>query len=140
MLVMKRVMTAKKLFSLFFISLYQFLIACRNSDNNALKDLGTRALFQGTVYRYLGYGSAIGDINKPKEIKYNNIYVSWSKNKRNEYIESKLYGVITLMTCEISDDYYGIDLEELGVSRGYEREVVFPNYENLVTKIKSFKN
>ena len=49
-----------------------------------------------------------------------NIYVLWSKQPQNHYIENKLYGTMTLLTCKVDEPYYGIDLEVFGVVRGQE--------------------
>ena len=44
----------------------------------------------------------------------------WSKQPQNHYIENKLYGTMTLLTCKVDEPYYGIDLEVFGVVRGQE--------------------
>lgn len=83
-------------------------------------------LYQGKVYRYLGYK------NEPETKKYiipeyNNIYVSWSKEKQESgYFKEKLKEPITRLEYEIIGDEYGIDLEKMDLSKGNEREVVFP--------------
>ena len=74
--------------------------------------------------------------NKRVEPQYNNIYVSWSKQPQNHYIENKLYGTMTLLTCKVDEPYYGIDLEAFGVVRGQEAEVVFPTIKETITEVK----
>lgn len=55
---------------------------------------------------------------------------------QNHYIESKLYGTMTLLTCEASEPHYGIDLNAFGVVRGDEAEVVFPTIADAITNIE----
>lgn len=92
-------------------------------------------MYQGVLYRYLGH-SEPSDSRKCVRPQYNKIYVSWSKNKGNKYLESKLYGVKTLLACNVNYPYFGIDLSAFGMSRGNEREVVFPTIEETMTSIK----
>lgn len=102
------------------------------------KLLATKSLFRGVVYRYIGSGK---HSNKKKvAVKYNDIFVSWSKNESNRYIESKLYGSITKIKAEIKEPYYGIDLDVFDVSKGEETEVVFPTVKECICEIKEFKN
>ena len=129
----------QKAFQSFFINLYNFLMTCKTEENILFapyKEFANRALYQGKIYRYLGHG----DDDKEYETKvapiYNDIYVSWSKKAENSYLQSKLYGPKTLLTCEITDDYYGIDLDVFGVVKGDEAEVVFPTIKELITDIK----
>lgn len=111
------------------------------------KDFINQIKYKGIVYRYLGHSESIG-CKKRINPKFNNIWVSWSKEKYNPYLETKLYGKKTRLYCDIKSCYYGIDLEEfkefchinqLGnyyISRGTEREVVFPTIEKLIYKIE----
>ena len=103
--------------------------------------------YNGKLYRYLGNGNPI---NKKKIIEpiYNDIYVSWSKEEKNSYIESKLYGKMILLYCDTSNKHFGIDLERFQefynktfkesfyISRGNEREVVFPTIKETIYDIK----
>ena len=66
-------------------------------------------MYRGEVYRYLGYPSP--NQRKAIELKYNDIYVSWSKNKENLYLESKLYGKMTVLSGKIEEPHFGIDIE-----------------------------
>lgn len=105
--------------------------------------------YNGKVYRYLGYGDST-DKKRKQYIKpvYNDVYVSWSKNEENQYLESKLYGKITKLYCEIPNEKYGLDLEkfqdfinssfacEFYISKGTEREVIFPTIEEYIYEIK----
>lgn len=99
----------------FFQYLYQYLLHYE-----------PQFLYQGKVYRYLGYKS------EPEQKKYidpecNNVYVSWSKEKQDSgYFNEKLKEPITRLEYEITGDEYGIDLEEMDLSKGNEKEVVFP--------------
>ena len=101
-----------------------------------LKSFSDEVLYRGSLYRYLGKGSAEENADKRIEPQYDNIYVSWSKQPKNYYIESKLYGTMTLLTCKIDEPYYGIDLEAFGVVRGEEAEVVFPTIKETITEIR----
>ena len=138
----KKCKLIRKAFQVFFEALYDFLLFCQREDNSflhLLKKLADDALYQGTIYRYLGHCSDDPDTESKVEPKYNSIYVSWSKKPNNHYIQSKLYGTKTLMTCVISEPYYGIDLEAFGVVRGDEEEVVFPTLQETIKSIEYFE-
>lgn len=109
-------------------------IKCDEECRNAFSSL----LYTGVVYRKLGHGDLE---NCEDEIipEYNNIYVSWNKEKDYAYFDSKLYGPMTILTAEIKEPYFGIDLEELGVCTGQEKEVVFPTIKESVLKVE-FRN
>lgn len=126
----------KEAFQKFFVNLMDLLLFFKDSDisSRTEKEIGEECLFQGKIYRYLGSGYSKLKVGIIPE--YNNIYVSWSKLDKVNYIESKLLGVKTLMECVISEPYYGIDLEGFGVSRSFEREVVFPTFEKTIVNIK----
>lgn len=127
----------KQSFQYFYESLYSFLLACRDSDIDVLCYFASKVLYQGVVYRYLGYPNN-SVLRKPelKKVEYDGIFVSWSKNAAVPYLESKLRGTLTRVTCNISGDKYGIDLTALGVSRGDEAEVVFPTLKECVIKVE----
>ena len=127
----------KKSFQYFYESLYDFLLVCRSSNISVLHNLAEHALYQGTVYRYLGYSSN-SRLSKvaPKEVEYDGVFVSWSKDAVIPYVESKLCGTLTRVTCNISGDKYGIDLTAFGVSKGAESEVVFPTLKEYVTNVE----
>lgn len=129
----------QKAYQTFFEALYDFLFVCRELGNPVLKSFADEALYRGLLYRYLGYGFVEKNADKRVEPQYNNIYVSWSKQPKNHYIESKLYGTMTLLTCKIDEPYYGIDLEAFGVVRGQEAEVVFPTIKETITEVKYIK-
>ena len=123
----------KEAFQKFFEALMTLLLDMRQDEDNDVRESAEKLLYRGTVYRYLGHGSPSSDIIHPI---YDGIYVSWSKTKTNTYIESKLYGTITRLTCEIKSPLYGIDLEALGCSLNQEREVVFPTLKDCVVDIE----
>lgn len=129
----------QKAYQTFFEALYDFLFLCRELGNPVLKSFADEALYRGLLYRYLGYGFVEKNAYKRVEPQYNNIYVSWSKQPKNHYIESKLYGTMTLLTCKVDEPYYGIDLEAFGVVRGQEAEVVFPTIKETITEVKYIK-
>lgn len=123
-------------FQNFFEALMSMLLLIMNDTVKPLdceKRFANAVLYRGTVYRYLGNDTPSNRIIKPQ---YNNIYVSWSKKPENTYLESKLYGVKTRLYCDIKEPYFGIDLEQLGISKGNEKEVVFPTLEEFITNIE----
>ena len=126
----------QKAFQAFFEALYAFLFICRDLDNSTLQDLANKSLYRGVLYRYLGHDSLGDNIDSKVEPEYNNIYVSWSKKPQHHYIESKLYGTMTLLTCEVREPHYGIDLNVFGVVRGAEVEVVFPTFADAIKNIE----
>lgn len=137
-----------KAFQAFFKVLYQLLLELSNIGGfgEAVKS----SLYRGKIYRYLGHSSST-DCNNKIEPKYNDIYVSWSKQPNNSYLESKLYGTMTWMSAEIVDPFLGIDLEgleetiyrltgiECSISRGNEHEVVFPTIKECIMEIRYIK-
>lgn len=128
--------TILKAFQSFYEALYKFLLICREHDEPMFRNFAEKVLYRGVAYRYLGHGMAEENTNKRIEPQYNNIYVSWSKRSQNDYIESKLYGTMTLLECRIEAPHYGIDLETFGVTRANEAEVVFPTMKEMITDIK----
>lgn len=120
-------------FQRFFEAIYDFLLFCKDSDISDLQALADKALYCGTLYRYLGYEYHEGFKSEHDdwvEPEYNNIYVSWSKLPVVPYIESKLESHITHLTCTATSAHYGIDLFGFGVGRPNEAEVVFPTLES----------
>lgn len=148
----KKEQEMEKFYQDFFVVIFKFLRFCDKEANRLSdmeKDLAKKVLYQGTVYRYLGKCDSRN--YRRKEIvlpEYNDIYVSWSKSERNHYIESKLYGPMTIMKAEIHNPYFGIDIhgfedwctEWLGdssfITRGDEKEVVFQTIRDCVIEIK----
>lgn len=120
-------------FQSFFEALMNLLLKLKESKKGYEAKFAKSLLYRGMVYRYLGNDSSNNSGVVPM---YDNIYVSWSKNQKNTYLESKLCGTITWISCEIVEPVYGIDLENMGVSRGEEREVVFPTIEKYIIQIK----
>lgn len=124
----------------FFKALYRFLMFGKSCDDELFREFSESALYQGTLYRYLGYSNN-SSVFHQEYIKpeYNDIYVSWSKLSKVNYIEGKLQAYMTRLTCEVKDLYYGIDLEAFGISCDIEHEVVFPTLEQLVTNVEFLK-
>lgn len=125
----------KEAYQLFFEELMRLLLKMKGSSKRWETKYAKSVLYNGNVYRYLGNGSPQMPNRQIKPI-FDNIYVSWSKNPRNPYLESKLYGTVTWISASIAAPFYGIDMEELGCSRGNEREVVFPTIEKCISEIK----
>lgn len=126
----------KMAFQEFYQALYYLLITFKESNIYALKRFANEVLYQGRAYRYIGYGQPCDSMMLPKRIIYNDIYVSWSKDANVlSMLKSKLHGKITKITCEISDEYYGIDLMAFfNTPINEENEVVFPTIKKLVVK------
>ena len=120
----------------FFSNLMKMLLLCKTNRNPCENKVVEALLYQGKIYRYLGYGISSNRQKKAIDPNYDGVYVSWSKESTNSYIESKLYGKITWIEAEIKPPYFGIDLEKMGISKGKEREVVFPTLKDCVTNIK----
>lgn len=101
----------------------------------------TSIKYSDIIYRYLGHNTPSD--NAPIEIKYNNIFVSWSKNKASPYFESKLYGDIKRLYCKIPNNDFGIDLERLqryfnelkvpcSFLKNTEQEVIYPTIKETI--------
>ena len=81
----------QRAFQEFFERLYKFILVCKNTSYRGLQEFAQTALYEGTLYRYLGNGNYE---NVTIEPEYDHIWASWSKNKGNPYFVSKLKGVI----------------------------------------------
>ena len=123
----------KEAFQCFFTELMQLLLMMKDSSKDYEVRVAKAMLYTGTVYRYLGESELYKKADTPI---YNDIYVSWSKCPDNNYLLSKLYGPVTMMSCEIVAPLYGIDLDIIASSRGNEHEVVFPTIKKCITEIK----
>lgn len=124
----------------FFVALYELINTLSNHKENLIfleKQFINNIKYNGKIYRYLGHGD-LKNTNIRIRPSYNDIFVSWSKEKGNTYLETKLYGKITRLYGVISADNYGIDIEKLQkfynnyfderiyIAKGQEREVVYP--------------
>lgn len=128
----------KNAYHLFFKTLHELLLKLKQSANDQERAFAERALYQGVLYRYLGYGDAsdiISEENERISPKYDGIYVSWSKNPSNDYILSRLKGPVTLLTCN-TGDLSGIDISTFGFEAGGEPEVVFPTLEKCIVSVE----
>ena len=109
------------------------------------KEFAMLATYNGVLYRYMGSGN-LGN-KECVEIEYNGVYVSWSKNEQNSYIENKLYGPWLRIKAQTLPFDYAIDLEGIDkfyqiitgddnrVVRGNEREVVYPAIKDSVLEV-----
>lgn len=133
--------TIETAFQNFYVKLMELFISIKDKKITVTEEVynySRSLLYRGIVYRYLGHGNS-EECKSIIEPDYNHIYVSWSKNETDSYLESKLYGTMTHLTCEIREPYYGIDLEVLGTSRIGEREVLFPTIEDTIINKKYIK-
>lgn len=101
-------------------------------------------IYRGKIYRYL-------NVKDKREIKYNSIYVSWSKKESYEYLESKLGNNFIKLYANIDGDSFGLDLSKFMNFfcdySGYDRspvydnelEVVFPTIKENIYDVKKFK-
>ena len=134
----KKVNPLKQAFQRFFENLMEFICICQGVNIDFFNEFANKALFQGTLYRYLGHISYTNNDIIIDPI-YDEIYVSWSKNPNNIEVKRKLKGTKTLIICEVSGDYYGIDLSVFGVVKSDEAEVVFPTIESTIIKEEIIK-
>lgn len=134
-------------FQEFFSSFHDLLVHFKSNTASITKqerNLMDSVMYNGQVYRYIGTSDCLNKhVVKPE---YNNIYVSWSKEKQSDDIEKELYGTVTWIPANIKMPYFGIDLEGFDsiyrksthkrhpVSKANEREVVFPTIEDCVDK------
>lgn len=120
----------------FFSALMEMLLLCKANRSLYENKAAKKYLYQGKIYRYLGYNSPYTCKQKAIKPEYDGVYVSWSKEPKNSYLESKLYEKITWIEAEIKSPYFGIDLDAMNSSRGKEKEVVFPTLKDCVTKVE----
>lgn len=128
------------------VSLIGYINFFEKKTADTEKEFANMIVYNGVLYRYLGSGSSCN--KESVEIEYNDIYVSWSKNEQNNYIESKLYGPLLWIKAQTSPFDYAIDLEGLdkfyqkitgenkGVVRGKEREVVYPTKRECILEVE----
>lgn len=143
-------------FQRFFTLIHDLILFCAY-NNERLSEQETSfadmLTYHGTVYRYLGVADYRNYRRKERvEPKYNNIYVSWSKSEYNNYITGKLSGPVTWMKATIKEPDFGIDIhgfeewckkwygEANFITRGEEKEVVFPTIEKYIEEIKYHNN
>lgn len=119
----------------FFKSLYQLFLVWRKSPQKDIRSFARSALYEGILYRYIGSCDK-NHGNQHIEPEYDHLWVSWSKNAKNWYIEEHLYGAMTHLTCHIENPQYGIDLSAFGQSRGEENEVVYPMVEANIDRVE----
>lgn len=137
-------------YQIFFIELRSLInVLTKNNDKLMFleKEFIMNIKYTGKIYRYLGHGDLKNTKKKINPI-YNGIFVSWSKEKENTYLESKLYGKITRLYGLIPEDNYGIDIEKFQefynkhfnknayIAKGQEREVVYSTIEKDIYNIE----
>ncbi len=128
--------TIRTAFQSFFVNLYELLIFFKYNSCDYYSELANNSLYQGRLYRYLGHGHANEDIQRKILPEYDEIYVSWSKKSPSLYLEQKLYGTITILSCVVDNPYWAIDLKQLGAVCEGEDEAVFPTISETVKEIK----
>ena len=130
-------------FQEFYIELMRLLLAIQDGSMKATEEelsFANSLLYRGTIYRYLGNGNPCKKIRKPIEPKYDGVYVSWStKEELTPYMDTKFYGVKTLLVANITKDY-GINLEYFDlVQQENENEIVYPTNKESIVGIKYIK-
>ena len=134
-------------FQRFFVEI--FCLACELENKDFPTEVESEfvrcARYQGDIYRYIGSDSPC---RKCEGVEYNEIYVSWSKEKENSYIMGKLYPPIYFMHAKLSGKFYGFDIERFdglysqiyhkqsNIAKGTEREVVFPTMKEVNIDIR----
>ena len=147
----KKDLREERAYQKFFQSLHDFLEFLSQNGSNLHqreKTLAEFMMFRGTVFRYLGFGYSLDAIGKKHIDPINrDIYVSWSKSEKNQYIENKLYGPKTWIKAKIKEPEFGIDIqgfelwrktwfqEDCVITRGNEKEVVFPTFKKNIVEI-----
>ena len=129
-----------------FVGLIGYINFFEKKMSDTEKQLANMTVYNGVLYRYLGSSSPCN--KECVEIEYNDIYVSWSKNEQNDYIESKLYGPLLWIKAQTLPFDFAIDLEGVdkfyqkitgenkGVVRGKEREVVYPTKRECILEVE----
>lgn len=139
----------RKVFQSFFSELCELIVKIDSNDwvvNRREKGFANKVKYEGVIYRYIGSSKSTN-----KSVIYpcfNDIYVSWSKEETSSYVKSKLYGPITWISCTATHDRFGLDIEGFEeycnkhfrgnyyITRGNEREVVYPTIDNCINSIK----
>lgn len=105
-------------FNLFLDILLEFK---KNKENIEGYELATKCLYQGTIYRTVGYQ----DTND--ELIFDDLYTHWSKiDTRNiDSIESKVFKSRDYLKVEIEKNDYAIYIAPFIGMKNYEEEVVF---------------
>ena len=113
----------------FFISFFDLIIVRNECKDRNYRNWLCCALYRGKICRY---------IQLERKLEYDNIWTSWSKTwSCNEYyMRTHLDPDKTYVILGDTKREFGIDLENLGVSVGGEREVVFPMSKDCVIGIK----
>ena len=116
----------REAFQAFWESVFELIQDIKAHEKDYPEDIRPLAdcIFRGKIYRFIN----------TKNVKFDGIYVSWSKsNEFTPYMSEKLGVKNTYLLTAETGQGVGIDLEELGVSRPSEREVVFPtNKESII--------
>lgn len=142
----KRTETVFQNFFETFVNLIGYINFFEKIMSDTEKEFANMTAYSGVLYRYLG--SCSSGNKECIEIEYNDIYVSWSKNALNDYIESKLYGPQLWIKAQTAPFDFAIDLEGVdkfyqkitgenkGVARGNEREVVYPTKRECILEME----
>ena len=134
---LRKQISVQNAFQSFYTELMTLLLAIRNKCINATEEeilFANAVLYEGVIYRYLGYGEPGPTTRKPIRPLFDNIYVSWSTEATlSPYMSSKLYGVKTLLTAETKGDY-GINLARFNLTQ-QENEIVYPTHKESITNI-----
>lgn len=133
----------QRIFQQFFESFIKFLktLYLTDDDFTYVKQQYKDVLYQGRIYR-------IVRLEKNQTVRYDEKFVSWSKNKDipTSYMQSKLCqkcycSHFVKLTADVFGNYYGIDLTKFDGTYDYspaledEQEVVFFTCKKLLVSI-----
>lgn len=127
----------RSVFHRFFEAVLDLILTMRSSISEDDRDYANNSLYQGRVYRWLGYSGG-EDEDKDVIVNYDNLYASWSTLPRCSYTLSKLYGKVKRVTLDIPVGHFGLYLPVLSCefTKVHEQEVVFPVLEEYVVAVE----
>lgn len=129
---------SEKAFQHFWANFYDLILKMKKCGDNNLQQDNKKLLYQGKIYRWLVFDDEIN-------IKYNEIYSSWSKTTNityNMYEKLSKHKTIVLIEGFIPKSIYGIDLYNYtkGKPIESEQEVVFPMFCETTIKYEEVRN
>lgn len=130
-----------KLYNRLFICFINLLCKIRDTSDEKTKELAEEFLFTSTdisIYRFLNLKFNQNTKVLEEEIRFDNNYCSWTLIERPNYIESKMNKGNVRVTAYLKPGQYGINVSKMGFIQQHEKEIVFPFYEDSISKIDIF--